>query len=82
MTKTEIVKVPFLLSWCEKSDARAIAPLAQKSAGVRPGRGDAGWTVYTFSTLADARAWAARHRESAMPCWKRSECWGGSELGT
>ena len=41
--------------------------------GLLPGRGEAGWTVYTFDSAAERASYMAAHRESRMPCWARIE---------
>jgi len=69
------IQVPYRLSF-EHSEHDGAG-----RAALKPGRGEAGWTVAGFATLADAHAWAAQHQAAAMPCWKRPECWGGRELG-
>lgn len=38
---------------------------------VKPGRGNAGWTVATFASIDDARAFMAAHPGAEMPCWRR-----------
>jgi len=37
----------------------------------RPGRGEAGWTIYQFKTIEDRNDFMRRHPEAAMPAWKR-----------
>jgi hypothetical protein len=39
--------------------------------GVKPGRGEAGWTMISFESEADRSAFMKAHREAAMPCWRR-----------
>ena len=39
--------------------------------GFRPGRGEAGWTLYLFESIADRDLFMRLHPEAAMPCWKR-----------
>ena len=56
-TMNEAVKVPTLLSF--------------DGGNVKPGRGEAGWTVYEFATRAEALAFMAAHSFAAMPCWSR-----------
>jgi len=39
--------------------------------GFKPGRGNAGWTVYEFASESERDAFMARHPDAAMPCWRR-----------
>lgn len=41
--------------------------------GFKPGRGQAGWTVYTFDSVEDRDAFMRAYPEAAMPCWRRIE---------
>jgi hypothetical protein len=41
--------------------------------GFKPGRGEAGWTVYAFGTAEERAAFMAGHAASRMPCWSRIE---------
>lgn len=41
--------------------------------GFRPGRGEAGWTVYAFPSADDRARFMREHPESRMPCWARIE---------
>ena len=36
-----------------------------------------GWTVISFPTVAAAREFMANYPQAAMPCWKRSDLFGG-----
>lgn len=72
-TQPKRILVPYLLSFDSSTN--------QLPRRVQPGRGEAGWSVFEFTTLDEAHAWAARNQASRMPCWKRRECWGGEELG-
>jgi hypothetical protein len=39
----------------------------------KPGRGEAGWTVYRFTSRASRLTFMAAHAASRMPCWARIE---------
>jgi hypothetical protein len=41
--------------------------------GFKPGRGQAGWTVYSFDSAAARAAFMAANGPSRMPCWVRIE---------
>ena len=47
----------------------------------RAGDADGGWGLFEVATMAEAHAFARRNPDSQMPCWRRAECWGGTELG-
>lgn len=57
-----MVQVPYALSFDRKG-------------GVKPGRGEAGWTVASFKTMASALAFMRRHPEAEMPAWNRFPGW-------
>lgn len=40
---------------------------------VRPGRGEAGYTIYTFDNREAALAFMAQHPTARMPAWRRIE---------
>jgi len=58
-----ITEVPARLSWGPRDE--------NGHATTVPGRGEAGWTVYTFETATDAAAFVRAYRHAAMPCWAR-----------
>jgi hypothetical protein len=41
--------------------------------GFKPGRGNAGWTVYEFGSAEERAEFMARHRDARMPAWARIE---------
>ena len=59
-TTTKTVSLPALLSFDGKG-------------GFKPGRGQAGWTVFQFESIEDRALFMRLHPESAVPCWKRIE---------
>jgi len=58
MKTTNRVTLPTLLSFDGKG-------------GFKPGRGEAGWTVYGFDTVAERDAFMKTHGYARMPCWDR-----------
>lgn len=60
------VRLPYRLSW-DHDAPRYFDGAARTKAG----RGEAGWTVGEFRSVADRDAFMAAHPEAAMPCWNR-----------
>lgn len=58
------LRLPCRLTWTNKKDEHG--HFIKK-----PGRGDAGWTVYEFESLEARDGFMARHRDADMPGWAR-----------
>lgn len=39
--------------------------------GIKPGRGEAGWTLMEFDSAAERAEFMNQHTEAEMPCWRR-----------
>jgi hypothetical protein len=61
--------LPTLLSF----DGSQPDPWSGKAPALKPGRGEAGWTVYRFDTAADRALFMLANPASRMPCWARIE---------